>query len=963
MKFELEIGKEYNGFVLEKITDCPDYNGCGYFFRHKRTNFEVFYFYSDDEECFFSYNVYTPPFDNTGVFHIIEHTVLTGSKKYPVRDPFMSLERNSCNTFLNAMTGLDRTYYPASSPVKKDFDNIFSVYSDAVFCPLLRRESFMQEGIRLSKENSLHFEGVVFSEMTGDVSTHSSVVMSTSTGYLFDENSPYRYEAGGDPPFITDLTYEKFVATYKEYYVPSNMTLFLYGDLDIKEKLKFLDDEYLSRRESGVRKERIVLPERWKEARSVKKKSLGEEGAEGATVMLSWVLGDVKDPLLTLEASLITDVLLGTPGSPLYKAIIDSKLGTDVSDEGGLNDTTSALTFSAGFYGTKENNANECESFLLSTLENIASSGLDKKMVEASIRRMEFKLQEIKEGIPNGYRIFFDRIDKVWAYGGDPVSMLSSKKIIRELRDNLEKDERYLEKWIEKNLINNSHRLLTIVTMDDTIESEINKKIEEKLVQHKNEYNEEYDRAYLEYQNSEDSEEDIKKLPRLTLSDIPSVMRVIDRSVDNSVLTSSIKTNGISYADFAFEISDFSIEEKEYAFIVSKALTLVDVGTISFSDYITQLKFLTGSFSSSMEVGTTVEGEERDFIIFRFKALKEHFAETLNLLLPLFKESNFFQEERIKDILKDIQSDYENGVIRYGHSFALTSALSSLSPALYTEERIRGLSFWYKTNELLENGLNSIGQKLADVAKKAFVSSRLTFHLTSDEDSISSLKEDIFSFISALEKGEKCEKIRPSRIEKRERNRAYLFSSPLSYTSLAAPASNPESKDAASERMFLSLVSTSSLWSLIREKGGAYGAGCGLDINENVIYFYTYRDPRLDDSIKDFVFALKSEELSEEKLENLKNKVLSRDIRPMGPQSKGILDLRRYLYMITDEERQRIKENLLSVENSDMERVREKLIKRIEDEGYVTTICGRKLVSTSSLDFVLNELPFVSHSS
>jgi Zn-dependent M16 (insulinase) family peptidase len=353
------------------------------------------------------------------------------------------------------MTGPDRTYYPAASPVKKDFDNIFSVYTDAVFSPLLRKESFMQEGIRFSSEGELHFEGVVFSEMQGDISQHESVVASAASRPLFDKDSPYRHEFGGNPPNICDLTYEEFINTYKKHYVPANMTLFFYGDLDLEEKLLYLDGEYLSKRDGGEKIARPELTTRWNDRKVVRETSNAEEGNTSSTVMLSWLLPGAEDARLNTELSLIVDLLLGNPGSPLYKAIVESGLGRDLSSESGMSDSYRELLFSVGISGADEKDAERIEEFILSPLRNIAKEGLSKMSIEASLRRMEFRLKEIPSGISQGYSLFFSRIDKGWAYGKTPADMLSPKAIIDAIRKSLAEDERYLESWIEKYFIYN----------------------------------------------------------------------------------------------------------------------------------------------------------------------------------------------------------------------------------------------------------------------------------------------------------------------------------------------------------------------------------------------------------------------------------------------------------------------------------------------------------------------------
>ncbi len=947
----MTAGKSYSSFTLVDVSACSDYNGMGYLFRHEKTGFEVYFFSTRDKECFFSYNVFTPAFDNTGVFHILEHTVLTGSRRYPVKDPFMGIDRNSVNTFLNAMTGPDRTYYPAASPVKKDFDNIFSVYTDAVFDPLLRKESFMQEGIRRTKEG---FEGVVYSEMGGDVSTHSSVVFNTANRYLFNPGSTYTFESGGDPDDIPSLTYEKFIETYKRYYVPANMSLFLYGDLDILEKLEFLDREYLSSRDGGVRIPRPGLPDRWTKPRFVRAVSGAEEGEEGASITISWLLGPSSDPLLGTVSSLLVDILLGNPGCPLYKAVIDSSIGHDISNEGGINDSFAGLTFSVGFSGAHEEDAEKAQDVILESLGRIAHEGIDRTLIEASIRRMEFRLQEIKDGTPNGYRLFFSRIDKGWAFGRNPSGMLRIRDEIAYIRECLEKNGRFFEDWIEDNLINNPHRLLSVVVMDEESTARRKRILGENLEKYRYDRNEE--KLFLLAGEREDSPEALSTLPRLEVEDIPLENRSIPRKTVDGILVSNLPTNGIVYADFVFDTSDFTTEELEAVSLLARMLTMTNVGPLSYSEFLTRLKFTTGAFSSLFESGTTCSGREKDYILLRFKSLDEHFSESLCLIGKLLTEGDFSSPERVGAVLRDIQSDYESSLSGQAHLFALSSASRTLTPSLYTAERTQGISFWLTVTKLLEDDIPSVGERIKNAAVRAFTSGRLTFHMVCGEKNEEKHLEAVRSFISSLPRGGETGTYERE-IEGDRGDTAFTFSSPVNYIACAFSTPSEPDRDIAPLRMLFSLVSRSALWALEREKGGAYGSGASLDINENIGFFYTYRDPRLDGSIRDFSLALKSETFTPDKLSDTKLRVLSREVKPTGPQSKGLTDLRRFLYGITDEMRWEMRDALLKTTIDDLERARKRALSLMEN-GNVTVLCSAKALGKAGKKFNKIKLPF-----
>lgn len=956
---QYKVSNVYSGFRLLDVKEISDYNSIGYLFKHIKTDMEVYFLSSDDNECFFSYNIYTPPFDNTGVFHILEHTVLTGSKRFPVRDPFMTIDRNSCNTFLNAMTGPDRTYFPAASPVKKDFDNIFSVYTDAVFDSLLRKESFMQEGIRLVKtKNSLQAEGVVFSEMKGDISDHSSVVQSTINRFLFDEKSPYRFESGGNPPDIIDLSYEKFIETYRKYYVANNITLFLYGNLDIEEKLSFLNDNYLKDRERGEKIERAKSPKEWSEGKTVRATSDSDEDDDSASVMLSWLLGPSSDSKLNTLLSLLVDILLGNPGCPLYKRIIESGLGLDISSESGMNDSEVNLTFAVGVSGAEEKDSEKIKEMIFSSLREIVEEGLDKTLIEASIRRMEFRHQEIKEGLPTGYRIFFTRVDKGWAYGKNPSEMLEPRKEIQYIRESLEEDGNFFEKWIEKNLLNNSNVLLSIIVMDKNNSTKREAEIQRKIEERKGYYSDEDEKRYKKYEGEKDSVESLKSLPRLTLSDIPNITNEIKREEHYGIIVSPLHTNGIVYSDIAFDVSDLTIEELEYVSLLSRVITMTNVGELSYSEFLTKLRFSTGAFSSIFECGTTCSGKERDFLLIRFKSLNEHFKESLDLVLSLINEGDFSSSERISAVLKDIESDFESSVVSQAHLFSLTSSSRTFSPSLYISEKTQGLSYWIKIKSMLKQKSEDIGEKLKEVAEKVFSKNRVIYHLTCEDDVVDDFASLSSLFIKGIRGEERSGEASHIISTNEKKNIAYTFSTPVSYIALSAPVCAEDKNYCSSERMLISILSQSELWTLVREKGGAYGTGASLDITENIIYFYSYRDPRLDKTIDDFFLSIEKEDLTEEKLENAKLKVLAKDVRPVGPQSKGIVDLRRYLYEITDSLRRDIKESMLSVSLSDMEKAKSTLIEQLKNDNSITALTSSKMVKKSKNNFEVIPLPF-----
>ena len=445
-------------------------------------------------------------------------------------------------------------------------------------------------------------------------------------------------------------------------------------------------------------------------------------------------------------------------------------------------------------------------------------------------------------------------------------------------------------------------------------------------------------------------------LPRLDLEDIPNVSRDIPHRINGNIITAEMMTGGIVYADMAFDVSDYSYSELEDLSVLSRLLLMTNVGGQGYSDFLTELRFKTGAAAFMLEAGTDSEGSDKVYLLCRFKALKELYQEALELISRLLKEHDSSSQERIKAALTDIETDFQSSVLRYGHQYAVGASSAILNPSLYTTERIQGLLFWYRIEEMLKDELSELPARLRRVAEKTFVSNRIIFHLAYEKGDEGFVLAPTEAFISSLEPGSSAgTSVRI--VEPLARNRAYLLSSPVSYLSLAQHALPREDSLSAAERMLVSIASKNSLWSLIREKGGAYGAGGNIDTSERIIYFYTYRDPRVDGSVSDMAEAVRSEEITESSLEDGKLNILSKDVRPIGPSAKALLDLSRYLYKVSDELRHRQKNSMLELTPESLEAVRDSVVKRIEDNPSIVAISELRLIEESGIEFETYSLP------
>ena len=950
-------GQKEAGFAVMSVDELPDYKAKGILFKHERTGFCVYFIDCEDKERFFSYTVYTPPENSKGIAHIIEHTVLAGSRKYPVKDPFMLLARNSCNTFLNALTGVDRTYYPAASTVMKDFDNIFSVYSDAVFQPLLREETFMQEGIRLSSDNGLHFEGVVFSEMLGEMAEHEFTLSSVSTKPLFGK-SPYQYESGGDGREICRLSYDEYRKAYGKFYVPGNMSLFLYGDMDVWEKLSFLDKEYLSQRDGGVMTERVPLAERWTEPRSIIASSPAEQGDEGASIMLSWLLGDNAKGGESTLLSLIVDILLGSSGCPLYKAIAESELGTDLSSESGMCSSYRELVFSAGFSGAKAEDAEKIEAYLMESLSRIVSDGFDQKAIEAAIRRMEFSLKEIPGGMPMGMRLFF-QAEKALTFGTDVKRFLSPSLVIKEIRRRWNQDPRFFEHWIEDNLINNPHRLLAVVKKDPAEQGRIYASIAQTLEERRTEYSEEKEERFKAFQLAPDSPEALQSVPRLSVSDLPRKFERIGHKVDGSIVECPMLTGGVVYTDILFDISDLDYDELDAANLLSRLISMCDTSEMDYPTLQTELRFVSGGYAFFVESGSTANGEAKVFLVCRLKSLPGLEKDGLSLFLKIFFDGRFDDAKRIKAALTDISTDYQSSIVQSGQTYAMSAAASSLSPSLYIGERLTGISCWYTVEEMLSSDMEELGKRLMGVRDRIFSQKRVICHITAEYSDMAVARNAALSFISALPEGDADPHSVARGVPDAPPFSAYTLSSSVSFIGIAGKGSAMADKASSADKIFLSILSTTGLWNLVREKGGAYGVGAYLDYIERIWSFYSYRDPRLDGTINDLRKAVEGFLVDEEKLSDALIAELSRTLKPTVPAIRSLVDIRRIVYGIRDEDRERKLCEMLSLSIPDISDARDRFLSSLSSYK-VAVIADKGSISKSSFSFSSRSLPFLA---
>lgn len=768
----LQQGEHHQGFEITGVDDLTEYRSRGIRARHAATGCDVYHVYNDDPENLFAFAFKTVPQSSNGVAHILEHTVLCGSRRYPLKDPFLLLLQGSMSTFMNAFTFPDKTVYPAASTVAKDLFNIMQVYGDAVFRPLLKPEMFQQEGHRLEfdDEGNLTRSGVVYNEMKGNYASHDSIAGEWSYRSLMPD-TPYAVDSGGDPEVIPSLSFDEFVEFHRGYYHPSNTRIFLYGNIPTEQYLEALQKEFLG--EFCASEPKINLPPqpRWRQPRRMQDVFPVErsEDAKGkSSVTLNWLLSPVTDPDLMLAFEILTDILLGHSGAPLQKAIVESPLGEDLSAPSGLETELRELVFSVGMRGTDPDKCEAIEELILGELRRLVDEGLDAELVEGALRRVEFRNREIRTGASFALRLM-RRSLRGWLHGCEPVRTLEFTPRLERLRARLAEEPRLFENLIGEYLLRNAHRSTVTIRPEPGLnEQRVEREQAElagrfaELTSDERERIEREQEALRRLQEQPDDAEQLAELPFLTKEDIPREIERIScrrREIGGGVPLYLVEefTNGIVYLDFAFRIDDLPEHLQLALPLFSDAVTECGLPGMSYDLVARELALKTGGFSADIDVSAVLvpeaaelpggvaaapvgagidytgseqlaghaAGDPRDrpaaaFLMFRLKALETQFAEALELAGRLLTEAELGNIKRVRELALEARNDMQSSVLPAGHQFAALRSASPLSPAIALSECWRGITqLQYLAGLRIELDAQRLSAELNDIRSAA----------------------------------------------------------------------------------------------------------------------------------------------------------------------------------------------------------------------------------------------------
>ncbi len=1000
-----------HGFTVQSSTELPEYHGTGTLLRHEQSGAQVYHLHNDDPENMFSFAFLTPPPDSTGVAHILEHTVLSGSRNYPLKDPFLHLMKGSMNTFLNALTFPDKTVYPASSPVARDLFNIMEVYGDAVFFPLLKRELFQQEGHRLQfmADGTLERTGVVLNEMKGARSTHDAVAGDWAIRSLLPD-TPYGYDSGGDPAEIPHLTYEEFVEFHRRYYHPSNCRIFLYGNIATERYLELLDERFLSHFHTQERPAPIPEQPRWESPRELERTfplDASEDDVGQSSVTLNWLLFPVTDPVRLKALEVLGEVLLGHSGSPLQKLISESNLGEDLSSPSGIETDLREAIFAVGMRGTDPEKKGAIIDLIEGELRRLVDEGLDDELVTGAIRTVEFRNREIRSG-PTGIRLA-GRLYRGWLHDAPPETTLEFRRPFDALKQELEENPNYFESMITDHLLNNPHRS-TLVVRPDKEQLERERREAERdlaavsaaLPEDEGVRISEEQRALEELQAQPDRPEDIERLPTLTKEDAPrEVPRIPVERMRTSdgveVLRHGVFTNGVVYVDLAFSLDGISEELLPYIPLFTTAVTETGLSDTSYDAISNEIALKMGGLNVSAEVSRIKASGDRAkggppadtphaYLHVRMKCLRESLDEALELMLRILTDANFGNSERLATLVQETRNDYRAAIIPGGHNFAALRAARGVSGTARVEDSWRGLSQYFFLRNLADGsgedaeaaradapgeavsppgggmdpggeggpgrGLDSLSDVFYALRDSFVVRSRLIAAVTCDPEAGPHVAERLEHALARLPMGAGLDEYRGLPVGRSEvpRHESLIVSSAVNYVAVALQGTAYGTAEYAAEAALAHILRTGRLWELIRMKGGAYGAFATTRGLEELFSFVSYRDPHVLPTIQAYgqaVDELVDSAPDERTVELAVISLIGREQRPLSPGEQNSYALRWHLLGLTPEMRQAHRDYTLGLGPEAVQQAARRIRERLEG-AYVAVVGGRAAIESAA---------------
>lgn len=944
-----------------------DVQSDGFILRHKKSGARIAILSNNDDNKVFYIGFRTPPEDETGVPHIIEHTTLCGSKKFPVKDPFIELAKGSLNTFLNAMTYPDKTVYPVASCNDQDFKNLMDVYLDAVFNPNITKyeEIFKQEGWHYEltgKDDELKINGVVYNEMKGAYSSPDEVLSSQIYRSLFPDNT-YSKDSGGNPEYIPKLTYEAYLDFYHKYYHPSNSYIYLYGDMDVVERLEWLDKEYLSLYDYKKVNSEINKQPAFDEIKNVEAQySITMDDSQENKTYLSYnrVVGDTLDEMLYQAFDVLDYALVSSPGAPVKQALIDAGIGDDVYgsyDAGILQPVFSFVAKNAN-----ASQADEFESIIENTLKEVVKTGINKEALLAGINSSEFKFREADFGqFPKGLLFGLNCLDS-WLFDDmKPFIHLECLGTFAKLRKAVDTD--YFEKLIQEYLLDNTHGSSVTVKPKRGLGNEREEALAKELSDYKASLSDEEIKKLIEdtehlkkYQEEPSSDEDLRKLPMLTRADMKKnampFSNIEDELLDVKVVRHDIESNGIDYISFLFDAGDFAQSELGYLGFFTNALGLVSTEKYSYTDLANATNIYTGGISTGTASHPDIK--DRNNFVFKFevklKVLEKNLDKALELMEQMLLSSDFTDTKRLGELVAQIKARLQANLSSSGHLVAAMRSMSSFSRYALYQDELKGIAFYRSICHIekeLSESPKSVSDKLAAIARKLFARNRMLISFIGNNEAYGNAKPSLEKVIAGFDKmsavGNQAE------VHFNTAKEAFIDASQIQYVAKTGDFICEGYEYTGALRLLRIILSYDYLWINVRVKGGAYGC-MNTFLRSGESYFVSYRDPNLSDTLDVYDRIpeyIKSFSPDERDMTKYIIGTFSALDTPMNPEAKGSRSLSAYLEGITYEQIQKERNEILNAQPEDIRRLAD-LVEAVLKKDSICVIGNENMIKESA---------------
>ncbi len=966
-------GQVLHGFTVTSITPLPHLNLELIQLQHQKTGARMIHIACQDSNNLFAVGFRTPPADSTGVAHILEHTALCGSRRFPVRDPFFSMLKRSLNTFMNAMTAGDWTLYPFSSQNEKDFDNLLGIYLDAAFFPLIKERDFSQEGHRVEfadpadPASPLVYKGVVYNEMKGAMSDPSSL-LSRRMGRALYPTQTYRHNSGGEPAEIPRLTWQELRDFHTRFYHPSNAFFFSYGDLPLEKHLQTIQEQALEGFEPRAVDSEVPPEQHLNEPRRVTESyplDPGQPTRNKSMVQVAWLTCDITDTFDRLALSLLANLLLGNPAAPLYKALLDSRLGANLAPGIGYHDDYRTTYFAAGLQGTDPEQAEAIEKLILATLEKAAREGFSGDRIEGTIHRLEFSNKEVTgDSYPYPLALLM-RIMGPWIHGGNPVAALQLDENLDRLRRELDQGP-FFQNLIRRYLLDNRHRVTLTLQPDPTQKEREDQATAAVLESLKASLSETERQDILrraeELQQAQEAEEDLSCLPTLELSDIdpeePPVIAETSQEEGQTVHWFDQPTNGIGYLSAHLDLDGLPEPLLPYLPMFCTLLTQIGASGYSYLEMAERMEAATGGISfrtAILEAPQHLDGA-RSLVEIKAKALERNQQKMFGILSDIFAGPDFTDRQRLHTVINQIKTSLENSIPGSGHSYAARSAASRLTPGARRREMWNGLEQVHlikQTAELEPDQLDAVVERLSAIAGHLLHRERLACAITAEQSSFAAIGAGLRPFLAGLSSANPGEAGAVEPFVPQPLHRGWITSVPVNYVSRVfrtVPFTHP---DGPALLVLAKLLRANYLHREIREKGGAYGGMASCDPEAGIFAMLSYRDPQLVRTLKVYDEAVGwavSGRYDQEAIKEAVLAVFSDLDRPLSPGGKGSREFANLRQGLTLAMRNEQRRRILAIDRQTLTAAAEKYLQQGRQGSSVAVIAGEEALTKANAE-------------